>query len=554
MALSGREELRFFDMGLDDRIVKAIAKLGWVRPTAIQERAIPLGLEGKDVLARARTGSGKTAAYAIPMIQRILTAKKVLQEQMVRALILVPTKELGHQVKTMVSQLAGCCSHDLRVSDVSMQIDYSAQKPFLMEKPDVLVGTPSRVLGHLSRRNVELRDSLEVLVVDEADLLLSFGFESDLHTLLGHLPKIYQSFLMSATFNEDVEALKRLILHNPVVLKLEESHLPPCSQLLQYHMKCEEEERFLLIIALIKLGLVRGKTLLFVNTVERAYRLRLFLEQFLVRCCVLNGELPIHSRCHIIEQFNQGLYNFIVATDESSLLQSANQSQSQGAAVSKKKKKKNAKKVTKAAKDKEYGVSRGIDFQNVSNVINFDFPPTVDAYIHRVGRTARAHQQGTALTFVSHCEVHLLEEVEQILSGGDDGKSVLKPYQFDMKEIEGFRYRCKDATRAVTKQAIKEARLKEIRQELINSKQLKTYFEDNPKDLHILRHDKSLHPSTIKPHMKNVPEYLVPSTLQGVIQPLVGKRKLQPKGNIAARKSFKKQRQDPLKNFKYTGK
>uniref|UniRef100_UPI00358E1F31 probable ATP-dependent RNA helicase DDX56 n=1 Tax=Myxine glutinosa TaxID=7769 RepID=UPI00358E1F31 len=214
-SLSGRQQLRFFDMGLDDRLVKAIAKLGWVRPTVIQERAIPLGLEGKDVLARARTGSGKTAAYAIPMLQRILTAKKVLQEQSVSALVLVPTKELGHQVKTMVSQLAECCSHDLRVSDVSMQTDYSAQRPLLMEKPDVLVGTPSRVLGHLTRRNVELRDSLEVLVVDEADLLLSFGFESDLHALLGHLPNIYQSFLMSATFNEEVEALKRLILHNP---------------------------------------------------------------------------------------------------------------------------------------------------------------------------------------------------------------------------------------------------------------------------------------------------------------------------------------------------
>uniref|UniRef100_UPI0035900081 probable ATP-dependent RNA helicase DDX56 n=1 Tax=Myxine glutinosa TaxID=7769 RepID=UPI0035900081 len=435
-SLSGRQQLRFFDMGLDDRLVKAIAKLGWVRPTVIQERAIPLGLEGKDVLARARTGSGKTAAYAIPMLQRILTAKKVLQEQSVRALVLVPTKELGHQVKTMVSQLAECCSHDLRVSDVSMQTDYSAQRPLLMEKPDVLVGTPSRVLGHLTRRNVELRDSLEVLVVDEADLLLSFGFESDLHALLG----------LITSYN-------------------------------------------------------------------------------------LCG-------CHIIEQFNRGLYNFIVATDESSLLQSANQSHSKSAEVSKKKKK-NMAKMTKEAKDKEYGVSRGIDFQNVSNVINFDFPPTVEAYIHRVGRTARADQQGTALTFVGHREVHLLEEVEQILSGGEDGKSVLKPYQFDMKEIEGFHYRCKDAMRAVTKQAIKEARLKEIKQELINSKQLKTYFEDNPKELHMLRHDKTLHPSTIKPHMKNVPEYLVPSTLQGVAQPLVGKRKLQPKGNIATKKPFK---------------
>eukprot|EP00061_Rhincodon_typus_P015535 g43260.t1 len=367
-----------------------------------------------------------------------------------------------------------------------------------MEKPDIVIGTPSRILLHLEQHTLNLSTSLEMLVIDEADLLFSFGFENDLKNLLGHLPKIYQAFLMSATFNEDVQTLKELVLHNPVILKLKESQLPDSSQLIQYHIKCEEEEKFLLIYTLLKLSLVRGKTIIFVNSIDRCYRLKLFLEQFSILSCVLNSELPVHSRCHIISQFNRSLYDYIIATDEH-VLTDATSSEKQ------KTKKQRSKKAK--AKDREYGVSRGVDFYNVSNVINFDFPPSVESYIHRVGRTARADNQGTALTFVSHTELPLLQNVEDALAG-ENLDCVLKPYQFRIEEIEGFRYRCKDAMRSVTKQSIKEARIKEIKQELLNSEKLKTYFEDNPRDFNLLRHDKPLHPAIVKPHLKNVPDYL----------------------------------------------
>uniref|UniRef100_A0A672ZPU2 Probable ATP-dependent RNA helicase DDX56 n=1 Tax=Sphaeramia orbicularis TaxID=375764 RepID=A0A672ZPU2_9TELE len=511
-------------MGLDDRLLKAVADLGWSQPTLIQERAIPLALEGKDLLARARTGSGKTAAYAVPIIQRILDSKQSVREQDVRALILVPTKELGQQVQTMIRQLTAFCSRDVRVADISAKADLSAQRPILMEKPDVVVGTPSRVLAHLNAQNLVLHSSLEMLVVDEADLLFSFGFEADLKNLLCHLPKIYQSFLMSATFTEDVQTLKELLLHNPVILKLQGSQLPDSSQLQQYSIKCEEEDKFLLIYTLLKLRLVQGKTLLFVGEVDRCYRLKLFLEQFSIPACVLNSELPVQSRCHIITQFNQGFYDYIIATDEQSLADPTASTEKGG---------KN--------KDKEYGVSRGVDFQNVANVINFDFPTTVESYIHRVGRTARADNPGTALSFIAHTELDLLSQVEEALMG-DNSDCALKPYQFKMEEIEGFRYRCRDAMRSVTKQAVKEARLKEIKQELLNSEKLKTYFEDNPRDLQLLRHDKDLHPAVIKPHMKNVPDYLVPETLRGIINPLSGrrrKRREKPKPQGVAKPSFK---------------
>lgn len=199
-----------------------------------------------------------------------------------------------------------------------------------------------------------------------------------------------------------------------------------------------------------------------------------------------------------------------------------------------------------------------MDFQNVANVINFDFPASVESYIHRVGRTARADNPGTALSFISHTELGLLLEVEEALAG-DHAESVLKPYEFKMEEIEGFRYRCRDAMRSVTKQAVREARLKEIKQELLNSEKLKTYFDDNPRDLQLLRHDKDLHPAVVKPHLRNVPEYLIPETLRGAVNPLLSsrrrKRKEKAKPEGVVKSSFKKniQGKNPLKSFRYTG-
>ncbi|XP_008170140.2 probable ATP-dependent RNA helicase DDX56 [Chrysemys picta bellii] len=543
-------EPSFAHMGLDGRLLQAIAELGWAKPTLIQEKAIPLALEGKDLLARARTGSGKTAAYAIPLLQHLLQVKMspLVTEQAVRGLVLVPTKELGQQVLQMIRQLTAYCSRDVRVADVSGQVDMSAQRPILMEKPDVVVGTPSRVLAHLQGHSLSLRHSLEVLVLDEADLLFSFGFEEDLKNLLCHFPKIYQSFLMSATFSEEVQALKELVLHNPVTLKLQESQLPEAAQLCQYQIRCAgEEDKFLLLYALLKLGLVRGKAILFVSTVERGYRLKLFLEQFSIPACVLNAELPVQSRCHIISQFNRGFYDYIVATDEQVLAEPTVRAKRRKGAKGAKAEK---------GKDPEYGVARGIDFQNVATIINFDPPPSVESYIHRAGRTARADNPGTALTFVTHPECPLLAEIEEALAG-ESTEPVLRPYQFRMEEVEGLRYRCRDAMRSVTKQAIKEARLREIKEELLNSEKLKTYFEDNPHDLRLLRHDRPLHPAIIKPHLRNVPEYLVPPTLRAIAQPLLNKRKRRkhlvpsssrPRGGFQARGG-----RNPLRSFQYMG-
>ncbi|NWI41430.1 DDX56 helicase, partial [Picathartes gymnocephalus] len=482
---------------------QAVAELGWAVPTAIQAQAIPLALEGRDLLARARTGSGKTGAYGLPVLHKLLAIKEASPAvpQAVRALVLVPSAELARQVGHTLRRLTAFCGRQLRVAELCGHSDLTEQRPVLMEQPDIVVGTPGRVLAHVAGHSLSLRPGLELLVLDEADLLLSFGFGDDIRALLCHLPKIYQALLVSATLNPELEALQELVLHNPVQVLPPEPRLPGPWQLQQFQVQCgTEEDKFLLLAALLKLRLLRGRALLFVGSLGRAFRLKLFLEQFGIAACALNPQLPARSRCHVIAQFNRGLYDFIVATDEDGPAEPPRQHPRLGGTARKGQ-------SPQCPQDPEFGVSRGIDFQNVAAVINFDVPGSVESYIHRVGRTARGDSPGTALTLALPGELQGLRRIEDALAG-ENGQSMLQPYKFRMEEIETLRYRCRDAMRAVTKQAVREARLRELRQELLNSEKLKVYFEDNPRDLQALRHDRPLHPARVQPHLGHVPDYL----------------------------------------------
>ncbi|XP_077291896.1 putative ATP-dependent RNA helicase DDX56 isoform X2 [Arctopsyche grandis] len=500
-------ELNFHEMELDDRLLKAIAKLGWLSPTLVQERAIPLLLEGKDVLLRARTGSGKTAAFSIPVIQKILNSKQTDAQQSIKALILAPSKELCTQICSAIVSLTVKCAREVRCVDLSADGEIQLYKPLLLEKPDIVVATPSKALAHLKANNMKLKSSLDVLVIDEADLVFSFGYEEEVKNLLNYMPSVYQSVLASATLSDDVQNLKKIVLRNPVILKLEEPELAPITQLEHYHVKAEENDKAAILYALLKLNLVRGKTIIFVRTVDRCYKLKLYLEQFKIPACVLNSELPAAVRCLAVSQFNKDVYQIIVASDEKALEEPEGESKDS----------KNKKKLTsKRIKDKESGVSRGIDFQRVSNVINFDFPPDVSSYVHRAGRTARGNDQGQVLSFVSMRENPLLDEVEESLSKGYNMENVLKTYEFCLEQVEGFRYRSRDAWRAVTRIAVREARLKEIKQELLNCKKLKAFFDDNPQELLALRHDKALHTVKIQQHLSDVPEYIIPEALKQI--------------------------------------
>ncbi|XP_039753504.1 probable ATP-dependent RNA helicase DDX56 [Pararge aegeria] len=553
--MADEKKVMFHEMELDDRILKAISQLGWPQPTLIQETAIPLLLEGKDVLMRARTGSGKTAAFAIPAIQKILNLKNTSIHQCIKALILSPSKELCGQIASVISDLTHKCAREVRCIDISSSGDTHIQKSLLSDKPDIVVATPSRALAHLKANNMRLKDDLSLLVVDEADLVFSFGYEDEIKELLSHLPKIYQAVLASATLSDDVLSLKKIVLRNPVTLKLEEPELAPASQLQHYHLFAEEDDKAAILYALLKLNLIRGKSIIFVRTVDRCYKLKLYLEQFKISSCVLNSELPAAVRCLSVDQFNRGRYQIIVASDEKALEQ-PDGGMLAGEEIGKKKKQK-----SKRRKDRESGVSRGIDFQHVSNVINFDFPLDVTSYVHRAGRTARGNNQGSVLSFVSIREKPLMEAVEDHLSKGFKGQQVLQKYEFALEEVEGFRYRSRDAWRAVTRVAVREARLKEIKQELLNCKKLQGYFEDNPTDLAALKRDKALHTVRVQPQLAHVPEYLLPAALRAepaepdADAPPEPKKRKQPNRTSfgsAKRHKYQARQSNPLKSFKVT--
>lgn len=228
-------------------------------------------LEGKDVLVRARTGSGKTAAFTVPCIQKILNARATAKQQQTSTLILAPSKELCHQIHTVVQLLCAKCPF-VQSCDLASYADANTQKLVLAKRPDIVVSTPARILSALRAGTAQLRDSLETLVIDEADLLFSFGYEKDVRALIEHLPTICQAILASATLGDDVTALKHIFLHNPVVLKLEEPELAPTAQLSHYHIQAEENDKAAILYALFKLRLVQGKSIVFVNTVNRCIK------------------------------------------------------------------------------------------------------------------------------------------------------------------------------------------------------------------------------------------------------------------------------------------
>ncbi|XP_053211961.1 probable ATP-dependent RNA helicase DDX56 [Panonychus citri] len=506
----------FDDFGLDHRLLKSIKMVGWSKPTGIQSAVIPFALEGKDILVSGRTGCGKTAAYLIPIINKIIAEKQYNSEQQTSAVILAPTKELCRQIFLTATQLNRSSSNLIRISSLLEGKDEKLNSTIL-EDQDIIIATPSKLIKYHKMKS--LCAGLKFLVVDEADLVFSFFFKNEIleifTTAMGN--SVCQCFLVSATLEaaaDDIKEMKKF-LKNPVSCKLEEPDI--IESLDQYVIKCDDDEKFVILAALFKLNLIAGKTIIFVNTTNMCYKIKLFLEQFGIKSCALNSELPVKSRCLTIEEFNKGLYEIIIANDaiwSSGDADGVKDETNDGDSKKKKKKPEHQKELS--------NVSRGIDFQFVSNVINFDFPLTVASYIHRVGRTARGSHDtdGTVLSLICPKEMPRYELMSEKLQVDSN----FKPYNFRMEELEPFRYRSRDALRAVTGIAIKEARIKEIRKEILSSKKLEAYFKANPKDLKVLTQDKTLGTTKQKfNHLKHIPDYIVPPTLQGAVH-LTGNR------------------------------
>lgn len=526
----------FSEFGLDDRIVQAVVRMGFKETTPIQESSIPLSLiDRKDIVAQARTGSGKTAAYLIPILHQILRGPS---EKSNKGLVIVPTRELAEQAMKVLSQITAFCSKNIRYVNIAQQVPEEVRETLLSDTPDIIIATPSMAVAQLKKNTIS-GSTLQYLVFDEADLLMSYGYESDLKSLSELIKSVPQVWIMSATLDSGTTDLKQRYCKAPVTLKLtdEESE---ANKLFQYYVKCSELDKFLLAYIIFKLGLIKGKTIVFVNDIDRGYRLRLFLEQFGIRTVVLNSELPAASRLHIVNQFDRNVYNILIATDDAY----------------------SRRDDSKKGESTEYGVSRGIDFKNVAAVLNFDLPVSSKAYTHRVGRTARANKSGMALSFVVPKEEFGKHKIASSPSNRRDEKVLLriirnqealgsevKPYNFDMNQMNSFRYRMEDGFRAVTRTSVREARIKEIQNELLASEKLQRHFEENPDDLAALRHDNELHPSRTNNELKHVPDYLLPASARITKPIFVAKKQTRPAGGFKKGHGKRKLRRDPLKTF-----
>ncbi|KAK0709734.1 P-loop containing nucleoside triphosphate hydrolase protein [Lasiosphaeria miniovina] len=580
-------EPSFADLGLDPRLVQAVAKQNFEKPTLVQQKAIPLALQGQDVLCKASTGSGKTAVYVLPLLSGILKRKSTDATPFTAALILAPTRELADQVFKVIEQFSAFCSKDIHAAKLTENVSDAVQRSLLSNVPDIVVSTPARAWHNINSSALSV-DKLQYLVLDEADLVLSYGYNEDMENISRSLPKGVQTIMMSATLSAELDTLKGIFCRNPTLLDVKEELGDEDEKLAQFYVKCAEDDKWLLSYLIFKLQLIKGPCLIFVADIDRAYRLKLFFEQFSIRSCILNSELPLNSRIKVIEEFNRGIYDIIIASDEKSEVfgdlaigedgkskDIKPEAEKKDGDAAEKESEKSKKKRKTQKRDAEYGVSRGVDFRNVAAVINFDLPTSASSYIHRIGRTARAGRTGMALSFVIPSDQFGKHKPTSLKSTEHDEKILariirqqaklnrkVEPYNFSKTQMDAFRYRMNDALRAVTKVAIREARTRELRQELLRSETLKRYFEENPAELAHLRHDGELGRTTRQqPHLKHVPDYLLPNGGQKALTsnqigfvPFKkegkdkGHKRNKPKG-----RSFKVgsgRKRDPLKTFK----
>lgn len=516
-------------------------------------------------------------------VQQESTAKKATGSiGAVRCIVLVPTRELVNQVTAVFDLLCRSVGSELTIVGLGNDASASAQQPRLVGVVDVLICTPGRAAEHITMGHISLREvGPSIVVVDEADLVLSYGYEKDMVALSLALPSVFQCIMVSAT-GDLLEDLSGLLSKTLTRVAVDES--VGLDKLSEYYIKGSDDEKFLIVYTMVKLKALKERTIFFVNSIEQGFRLKLFFERFSVKTAVLNPELPLRSRQSVINQFNAGAFDYLVATDTSEALAGSEAAGGDGegegdgdgdgddradgvndgdggeeGGAAKKAKGGKRKKKADPRSSTEYSSSRGVDFKAVAGVVNFDVPLTIVSYTHRVGRTARGHASGYSLTLVSDSEADTFATIaaEREAAKG----TVIKPYQVNLSDLSGFRYRVDDMLRSVTKTAIKSARLLQLKAEIFNSETLKAHFEDKPVDKKaLLSHDKVLAPGKALPHLKTIPFYLQPTERNEVtdaikLNQLLGKkqekkRKHQAKGNRNGAGAKRQKVQDPLRAIK----
>jgi len=383
--------MSFSTLGLPQPILKAVTDLGYDKPTEIQKKAMPVVLSGKDLIAAAQTGTGKTASFVLPLLAQLSTEEKSAEKNVgrklrgkrIRALILVPTRELAVQVEASITQYG----KNLSLTSMVMYggVDTAPQKQRLIWGIDILVATPGRLLDMAHQRALHF-DELEMLVLDEADRMLDMGFIDDINKIIERLPQVRQNLLFSATISDDVRALAKRTINNPVEISLAQ-HVDSAPKIEQWLVTVDKGNKSALLSHLIK-TLQWQRALIFIETKHGAAKLVSQLEKRNIKAEAIHSGRTQANREQILKDFKSGKINFLVAT---------------GIAA------------------------RGLDIGALERVVNYDLPDQVDDYIHRIGRTGRAGATGEAVSFVSKDNFRNLCAIESRLG-----------YIIERKEFDGF--------------------------------------------------------------------------------------------------------------------
>ena len=358
------EGCSFGELPLKEELLRAVQSLGYERATPIQAGTIPTALEGRDVIGQAQTGSGKTAAFGLALLERLTLARDGVE-----ALVICPTRELAAQVTTEIERLA--VHMPLRMLAAVGGHDIAIQTAALQHGVDVVVGTPGRILDLMYRGILDL-GAVQVVVVDEADEMLKMGFVDDVEMILSCLPPQRQSLLFSATMPDRIRRLASRFLNDPVHITVQDSieNVPDIDQLYLVVAGGERDKALVRVLQEVH----DGKCIVFCRTKARVHQVMRALGTRFKNVGAIEGDMPQHERDRTMRRFRRGDVRILVATDV---------------------------------------VSRGIDVQDVACVINYDCPHDADSYVHRVGRTGRAGSSGIAVTFVEPKEKRVLKAIER---------------------------------------------------------------------------------------------------------------------------------------------
>jgi ATP-dependent RNA helicase RhlE len=357
----------FNSLDLHPEIVKQLKEQGFENPTPIQTQAIPELLNNKDVIGLAQTGTGKTAAFMLPILHQIISGPR---NRNIKALIIAPTRELAEQIH----EVAVLFGRSLNITSASIfgGVSISGQIRQLERGVDIVVACPGRLLDHINRKTIKL-SGIQMLVLDEADQMLDMGFFPNIKKITSFLPENRQTLLFSATMPKEIEALTKTIQRNPV--KVQVGRVEAAKQVAHSVFEVKHGRKTELLQHLIEKE-NSFSTLVFTRTKHRAKSLALKLSKYGAKVTSLHGNLSVNQRRNAIDGFKTGKYHILVATDIA---------------------------------------ARGIDISGISHVINYDVPVTPEIYIHRIGRTGRAAQTGVAYTFADNEEMRAIAQIEKVL-------------------------------------------------------------------------------------------------------------------------------------------